>query len=593
MILQALCEYYRRKAAMKSAVEETEIAPLGFEKKEISHVIVLRPNGDFLQLNDMREMDNKKKRGKIYLVPKSVKRTAGILSNLLWDNPGYVLGIDIKDTLIPSPEKQQAFIDRIKQILNSDVEGDTSAISAVLTFLESKNYTALFETSEWQDLVASKGKPSINLTFRITGQSELVCDGERVLAYIEQTTKKSEKGQICLVSGEKDDIERIHPSIKGVWGAQSSGADIVSFNFDAAEFYGKKQGENAPIGKKSAFAYTTALNHLLNSKQRTQIGDASTVFWSEQQSHMEDIFGNILKDDPDRNTEKVKALFNTLHTGAWLEDNQEVNHFYVLGLAPNASRIVVRFWHVTTVKQLACHIQQYFTDMQMIHGDHEDNYLPFWKIQAALSIQNDKKSHEKTASICEQLLKSILTGAPLTYAILAALIIRIGAERNVNYPRAALLKIWLNRDARQRKSFSSLNSSQEEITMALDETNTQLGYRLGRLFAVLEKIQEEVKGKNIRERFYRAASSTPLMIFPHLFSLKNYHITKLENPGRAVNLEKSIGEIMSGIPADLPAMLDLKDQARFAIGYYHQRQHFFMKNPEKNNPILSSEGVEA
>lgn len=572
MILQALYEYYYRKCNSGNDA----IAPLGYERKEISHVIVLKPSGEFVQLDDMREWENKRLRGKLYLVPKSVKRTIGIAANLLWDNPGYVLGFEVKESLTPTPRKQAAFIEKIQQVLDNSGAGDGTALRAVLTFLQSKDYTTLFATPAWQEIVATKGKPpSVNLSFKIIGEITLVCRCAQVRAYIEKFMQSTEDSGRCLITGELDNIERTHPSIRGVWGSQSSGADIVSFNFDAAKFYNKEQGDNAPIGKKAAFAYTTALNHLLSSKQRMQIGDVSTVFWAEKTTPLEDIFGDILQggDDPDRNTEAVKAIYRTIDNGA-LTTLEENNTFYVLGLSPNAARIAIRFWYVTTVKQLAIKIQDYFNDLQLVHHSGEPEYLPFWKIQNALAIKNDKKSDEKNAYLLAQLLNRILTGSALSYALLVTVIARISAEQVVNYPRAALLKMWLNRYHRSQK-LNSFNQLGEEITMSLDERNTQLGYRLGRLFSVLEKIQEEGKGGAIRERFYRAASSTPLVIFPHLFSLKNHHLAKVENPGRQIYFEKMIGDIMSGIPAELPAILDIKDQARFAIGYYHQRQYFF------------------
>ncbi|MCL4491530.1 MAG: type I-C CRISPR-associated protein Cas8c/Csd1, partial [Nitrospirae bacterium] len=149
---------------------------------------------------------------------------------------------------------------------------------------------------------------------------------------------------------------------------------------------------------------------------------------------------------------------------------------------------------------------------------------------------------------------------------------RIRAEQEVTYPRASLIKAVLVRKARYK-------NEKEEIAMGLDAGNTNAGYRLGRLFAVLEKIQEEASpgiNATIRDRFYSSASSTPVTVFSHLLKLKNHHIAKLENKGRAVNFEKLVGEIVDDIN-DFPAHLSLDDQGRFAVGYYHQRQDFFKK----------------
>lgn len=583
MILQALCDYYNRKYNNSEGV----IAPIGFEYKEISHVIVLNPSGEFIQLDDMREWENKRLRGKIYLVPKSVKRAGKvIIADLLWGNPGYVLGIEVKELLTPTPQKQAAFIKKIQQVLDNCNAGDEIALRAVLIFLESKNYATLFATPAWQKIVSEKGKlTNVNISFKINGETTLVCECEQIRIYINKLEQSTGTVGRCLVTGELDGIERIHPFIKGIKNGRPAGTNIVSFNWDASESYNKKRGDNAPIGKKAAFAYTEALNDLLKSKQRMQIGDASTVFWAEKNTPIEDMFGDILGDDPARNTEAIKAIYQKIYNGAWTLQEEE-NTFYVLGLSPNDARVAIRFWHVTTVKQLAIKIQSYFNDLQLVHRSEEQEYLPFRNIKDALAIRNDKKSNEKNSYLLAQLLNSILTGSALSYALLATVIARINAEQEVSYSRAALLKMWLNRYHRSRQ-LSSVNQLKEQITMSLDESNIQLGYRLGRLFSVFEIIQEKGRGGPIRERFYRAASSTPLVIFPHLFSLKNYHLAKVKNPGFKIYFEKMISEIMSGIPADLPAILDIKDQARFAIGYYHQRQHFYTKQPRKD---LSEEG---
>lgn len=113
----------------------------------------------------------------------------------------------------------------------------------------------------------------------------------------------------------------------------------------------------------------------------------------------------------------------------------------------------------------------------------------------------------------------------------------------------------------------------------LDLSNANPAYRLGRLFAALEKIQEEASpGLNatIRDRYYGAASSTPVSVFTTLLRLKNHHIGKL-SPGRATQMEKLLGEILGEV-SDFPRQLALPDQGRFALGYYHQRQAFFTKS---------------
>ena len=383
--------------------------------------------------------------------------------------------------------------------------------------------------------------------------------------------------QICLVSGSPDTPARLHTAIKGVWGAQSSGANIVSFNLDAFKSFGKEQGYNATVGVKSEFAYTTALNTLLakGSLQRIQVGDASTVFWAERKHDIEDwfadIFGEPAKGDSEQDNAAIKALFKAPAIGATpvFDDN---TIFYVLGLSPNASRIAIRFWYAGTVAAVEGHIRQHFKDISIERAPHHPEYLSLFRLLVSTALQS--KSDNIQPNLAGDFMRAILAGTPYPTTLLSSAIRRIKAEREVTYPRASLIKAILARNAR----FYETNPK-EEVGMSLDTSNTNTGYRLGRLFAVLEKIQEEASpgiNATIRDRFYGSASSVPVAVFSHLMKLKNHHIAKLESKGRAVNLEKIIGEIVDDIK-DFPSHLSLDDQGRFAIGYYHQRQDFFKK----------------
>ncbi|QXP90096.1 type I-C CRISPR-associated protein Cas8c/Csd1 [Methylococcus capsulatus] len=569
MILQALYEYYGRKP---------ELPALGFEEKEIPFLIVVDEQGRFVQLEDTREGEGKKKVPKRFFVPQAVKRTAGIAANVLWDNSSYVLGMDAKGKPERLKEQTRAFEQAIRDLGLEDDAG----VSAVLAFLDSKEEKAkaLEAASSWPEIL-EKGA---NLAFRLQSRSELVCQHEMVrTALTRRLTEANADPAVCLVSGEEDAPERLHPPIKGVWGGQPTGANIVSFNLDAFNSWGKSQGDNAPVGKRAAFAYTTALNHLLakDSKQRLQVGDASTVFWAAQANPLEDLLADLFsepsKDDPDRNTRAVESLYKAPHTGASVFDD-DGTQFYVLGLAPNAARIAVRYWHVATVRELARHLKQHFRDLEIIHAPNEKPYLPLEQLLKSTAPATSKHPFgdpEKiTPNLAGEFMKSILAGTPYPQTLLQAAIRRIRADQKITYPRAALVKACLNRQTRY-----SNPDNVKELTVALDDTQTNIGYRLGRLFAVLEKIQEEANpgiNATIRDRYYGAASSTPVAVFQTLMRLKNHHLAKLENRGRAVNLERLIGEIVDGIDA-FPPILSLADQGYFTIGYYHQRQALFTK----------------
>lgn len=575
MILQALHDYYKRK----SAEPESGLAQPGFEWKEIPFIIELDVHGSPIQIEDTREGEAKKKRPRSFLVPQAVKKTSGVAANLLWDNAAYVLGVDTKGKPKRVVAQRQVFIARIESLPAST--RDDAGVRAVLNFLRQANIDSLSPYPEWKEIVETVP----NLTFRLQGDVDLVCQRPAAVQAIRTEQDATGARGLCLVTGETGEIERLHTAIKGVWGAQTSGANIVSFNLDAFNSYGKTQGGNAPVSKQAAFSYTTALNHLLrkDSPQRLPVGDASVVFWADRPTEWEtgfvDIFGEPAKDDPDSNVRAVRNLYMAIESGEFEGEGGQAN-FFALGLAPNAARLAIRFWQHGTVADMAGRIRQHFDDLAIDRSPRDPLYLSLFRLLVSVATQS--KADNIPPNLGGELVRSILAGLPYPQTLLAAAVRRIRAEHkhNVTHARAALLKAYINRMTR----YSNPNM-EEELTMSLDEANGNVGYRLGRLFAVLEKIQEEANpgiNATIRDRFYGAASSTPVTVFSNLLRLKNHHLSRLDNRGRAVNLEKRIGEIMEGI-GDFPAQLRIEDQGRFAIGYYHQRQNFFKTttpNPE-------------
>jgi CRISPR-associated protein Csd1 len=565
MILQALTAYYQRMSS--------DLAPEGFQRKDIPFIIILDREGRFKGLQDTREGEGKKARTRSFVVPREVNRSgskAWEKANLLWDNEGYVLGYSKKN---PEWAKRQheTFLARIKEIYPDPTVDE--GINAVVQFLKSKAFKPVYEHPLWTDIE----KRGANISFQLEGDDRLIVQREAVANTIMQ---KNEIGdtplQPCLVTGDFDVPTRSHTRIQGVWGAQPSGARIVSFNLDAFNSYKKTQGFNAPVGMQAEFAYTTALNTLLakGSRQRIQVGDASTVFWAEKAHELEnlfaDFFGEPPKEQSDQDNVAIKAVFKAPMAGTmpFLDDK---TRFYVLGLSPNASRIAIRFWYAGTVGEVVQHVRQHFEDCAIDRGPNQPEYLSLFRLLASTALQG--KSNNIQPNLGGEFMKSIMAGTPYPQILLSAAVRRIRAEHEITYPRASLIKAVL---ARANRFY---NKNEKEVGMSLDSNNVNPGYLLGRLFAVLERAQELASpgiNATIRDRFYGAASSTPVAVFPHLLKLKNHHISKLESRGAAVNLEKQIGEIMSGM-SDFPTHLSLPDQGRFAIGYYHQRQDFYRK----------------
>jgi len=582
MILQALKEYYDRKAANP----ESHMAPDGFEWKEIPFIITLGKKGEPLNIENTFEGEGKARRAKSFLVPHSVKKSINIAANYFWDNPEYALGVNLKNrTSERITGMHKGFVKRIDDLGEIADEG----LKALKLFNTLPDKVAVLKAvaaknPSMEAALAELLETGRNLSFRLAGDPCLIVEREEIhnlIKTVPHTSAEHDAG-ICLVTGQKAKPSRLHPPIKGVWGAQTMGANIVSFNLAAFNSYGKEQGANAPMGEPAVFAYTTALNYLLgkDSKQRIQVGDATTVFWAEKSTSLENNFTAFFnlppKEDPDRGARAVESLLRSIENGAFNSDEGKTR-FYILGLAPNASRIAIRFWVNNTVGVVSEKIAQHFNDMELVHGPKESGILPIFRL--LVSIAAAGKSENIPPNLAGETMRAILEGLPYPRTLLQAAIRRIRAEHDITHPRAALIKASINRFARYQNQ-----DNKEDLKVSLDITNTNQGYRLGRLFAALEKIQSEASpgiNATIRDRFYGAASSTPVTVFGNLMRLKNHHLSKLEHPGRKVFFEKLLSEILDGVAASgFPTHLTLDNQGRFAIGYYHQMQGFYTKKAE-------------
>lgn len=596
MILQALKEYYDRL----SNDPDSSIPPLGWEKKEIPFLIAIDTEGNFINLEDTREQQGKKLIAKSYLVPQSVKRTSGIAPNLLWDNVEYVTGIvcdkeegkgSNQETDTQKSEKRkgrveaqhQQFVERIETELS-----DTSSVLPVLQFLHKKEWEknpSLFGKT-WADACETNAF----ISFKLVGHDVPIFREPDVIPNVgrQKTTDETRKRR-CL-DGTISTVAQLHSPIKGVAGAKDTGGNIVSFNAPAFCSFGKRQGENIPISTEFVFQYTTALNTLLGkgSRQKTLVGDATMVWWASQKDiPLENGLINLFE-EPEKGEERVsetaiEQLLQSVETGAYKHEEGDAK-FYVLGLAPNAARLSVRFWHVGTVQEMEGRFREWFEDLRITHGPRDKQDLSLWRLLVSTAPQG--KTENISPNLAGNIVRSILEGLPLPETLLGTLAVRFKADHDISYPRVKLLKAYFNRKWRFYKKERSL-------TMSLDKGNTNIGYRLGRLFAVLEKIQQEANpgiNATIRDKFYSAASSTPASVFGNLMRLKNHHLSKLESPGRATSFEKLLGEIfyrsgdLPGI-SKFPAHLTLDDQGMFAIGYYHQRQDFFTKKTNESEKL--------
>ena len=584
MILEALKNYYDRK----SDAEDGSMPKEGWIRRGVDYVVVLDADGNCLNI----ELAGRVEKGKIIpremLVPaigkQALKHTnSGNDANLLWDNASFVFGTGKKGEL-----KIASFLSTLRNWLGEIQDEGVAAIERFCSKVQGEP-EILAGLLERYQLKEEFEKRDPILVFRLISDLEAIHARKTVRdAYeqkrLENHSKASLRGT-CLITGQEDTpLAPNETVIKGVWGGQPSGCNIVSFNARAFESYGKRNrnGENAPISITASFAYTTALNHLLSTeRQRVQVGDASTVFWAEQPHDLEtltaDLFGEPPKDEPDCGTDALRALYRSVESGQFATGDADTR-FHVLGLAPNTARISIRFWETAPAYELARRLKRHFDDLKIVRAPNDPEHLSLFRLLTSIAVQG--KADNIPPNLGGDIMRAILEDLPYPATLLNAAVQRCRAEHKVTYPRAAALKAWLNREIRRTNRNAS--EPEKEFEVMLDTGNPSPAYRLGRLFATLEKIQEEASpGLNatIRDRYYGAASSTPVAVFTTLLRLKNHHLGKLPR-GRAVQMEKLIGEIMDGL-ADFPRILALPDQGRFALGYYHQRQSFFTKQEDQ------------
>ena len=583
MILTSLARYYRRLAAENDVAGNPKVPPYGFSEEKIGWVLVL--NSDGLLVDVVPHLtDEKKPQPRLMSVPRPEKRTSGVKPNFLWDKTAYALGVEAnKDK---ATAKEQPFRPSEKTFaafreLHLDVLKDTQdeGLLALRRFLE-----------RWQpeQFVHPPCLPEMldaNVVFRLDGTRGYIHQREAAQALWTNRLKNDEADQgLCLISGESAPIARLHPAIKGVFGGQSSGGSIISFNKESFTSFGKEQGANAPVSEVSAFAYTTALNYLLRRENGhcLTIGDASTVFWAEahtpeQAEAAEACFADML-DPPDDEQENQK-IFNILAQAAKGRPLREINpklddqtRFYILGLAPNASRISIRFWLDTTFGKLAEHLAQHWRDLALEPRAWKTP-PSIWRLLVQTAPLG--KSENISPVLAGEMTRAVIGGTSYPMSLLSQLIARIRADGDANGLRVAMIKAVLQR--RFRKGLIK-----EEIPMSLNTESRNQAYLLGRLFAVLERIQYQALGDlnaGIADRYYGSASAVPFSVFPRLLSGAKHHLSRLrkDKAGMAVNLDKDLGEIIAGLPETFPRHLSIDEQGRFAIGYYQQKQSYFAK----------------
>lgn len=568
MILKALYDYYHRCDDMP--------AP-GMELKEIGFIIVISNEGKFIRFED-RRID--KKSAQQFLVKKSVGRSSAPVANYLYDNSQYVFGYSNKGDTQSMRKYFDVFKAKIKDIYEK--HPDNNDIKAVYAFYQqdlSDVIETMMKDSLWDDIDKNLNKKYSIFSFRIEGDRDIVASKKELM-----DLKKDEDGTgqaYCLVTGKKANPVEVTTATM-IPGSQAT-AKLVAFQVNSGyDSYGKSKGYNAPISEEAEFAYTTALNAMLakDSHNKFVIGTRTFLFWASSDSDASkkteeglfSLFGKFEanEDDPNRRIELVRDTFMSVYNGK-LHANKD-DKFFILGLAPNSARIAVVYWSEQPLREFAGLISKHFEDMEIV--DTRKDRKPYAGLHSMLgSVTLSGKSSDAAPNLPDAVVKSIFQGLPYPMSLFQACVRRIRAEQSVTIVRAAIIKAYLNR----------LNNNNDiKIKIMLDKENQNQGYLCGRLFAVLDKIQEDANGiHSIRERYMNSASSTPATVFSTVLNLSAHHLEKLNN-GKQVYYEKLKQEIISKLDADgFPAHLSLQDQGRFFVGYYHQRQDFFTSKENK------------
>ena len=579
MILQALTRHY------EDLLRRGDIAAPGWAPARISFALCLRANGELAQVvPTMQTVEAGKKtvlRPQEMQLPAAVKRTVGIAANFLWDNSAYLLGVDRKG----KPQRSRECFAAAAALHHRVLDGvDSSIAQAILAFFDAWRPENAAEHSalagQLEDVTAGA-----NLLFRVDGRypQEDTAIREAWQRYRESSDPDAVKMQ-CLVTGREDEITATHPAIKGVRDAQSSGAALVSFNAPAFCSYGREQNYNAPVGKYAAFAYTAALNHLLANRDNVQvIGDTTIVCWAEgadpvyPDTFMAFMSGNMSSSLSDKD---LQAALKNLAKGLPCEElGVDPNcTFYILGLAPNAARLSVRFFLRDSFGRLMRNVNEHYERLEIVRPAYaKPGLLSLWALLRE-TVNLNSKDKSPSPAMAGATARAVFSGGLYPASLLEAVMLRIRAERDITWGRAAIIKAYYLKNPHK-------DCPEEVLTVSLNEASTNIPYTLGRLFSVYEAAQQAANpgiNATIKDKYFNSAAAMPASIFPVLNNLYQKHLRKLE-AGQRVYFDKQVSALKGVLGENYPTRMTLAQQGAFDLGYYHQTQKRYTKKEENEN----------
>ena len=577
MILQALTSLYEALA------QKGEISKEGWSREKISFALGIDENGDLLRVTPLFDTVDGPK-GKTREVPQ--KRTVPIKvgntsPKFLWGNSGFILGTANDKT----PEAAKDCFKRNRDLHHEVLKGiEVPAAKAILSFFDRWEPEKTLE-NELVTSCAGELLGKANMVFRFNGKfiHEIPQLAAAWQAHYGETAK--ERGQ-CLITGALDAIPNTHPLIKGVQGAQSSGAALVSFNASAFCSYNKEQNQNAPVGKYAAFAYTAALNHLLADRKNVhRIGDAAVVCWAENADKQYEEFAADLffgDGDGDQSDEQrlsaLQASVELLAKGLPCRelDLDPERKFYILGISPNAARLAVRFFYCDSFGNIVKNIKAHYDRLEIVRPSY-DKYpmLPLWKLLSA-TVNPSAKDKTPNSAMAGAVARAVFSGGRYPASLLECTFLRIRAEREITRERAAIIKAYYLRNPNEK-------CPKEVLTVSLNKDSKNVPYTLGRLFSVYEEIQQAANpgiNTTIKDKYFGSAATMPATVFPILSSLAQKHLRKLSDAQR-VYLDKKVMTLKSVLGEQYPAHMSLPEQGSFDLGYYHQTQARYTKKEDK------------
>ena len=575
MILQALVDYYEELAS------QGEIARPGWAKAKVSWALEIDEEGQLLDVLPLRtpSQDGKKMLPREMELPTKRRKSSDIKANFLWDNPIYILGLDIEG----KPKRTQECFNVAKDLHISILSNvSSSAAKAVVAFFENWNPENADMVSAFiahkEDLLTGG-----NLCFLFDG-AHVAEDTAIQTAWQRYYDSRTEgKPQICLITGQKTVPENTHPPIMNVRDAKSSGAALVSFNKPTFCSFGREQNANAPVSKYAAFAYTSALNHLLSEREHVKvIGNTTVVYWAKSaESQYQDVFAALFDGDSSElsNTD-LNALMTSVAAGKPYDYNglplKPENDFFILGISPNAARLSVRFFYRRSFGEIVQNLKRHYENIEIVSdGRSKFDTVPLW---ALLRETVNQKSSDKSPlpQLAGDVMKSMLSGYRYPETLMNQTMLRIRAEHEINRGKAGIIKAYLIRNT---ENLPDRESIMEVAQVSLNADSSYCPYVLGRLFAVLEGTQQAANpgiNATIKDRFFNSACATPAAVFPILLKLSNSHLKKLDT-GKAVWWSKQIGDLIERLGTEFPAHQSLQEQGTFILGYYHQTQKRFEK----------------